>query len=167
MPDPIIPKEELDEIKKDMPELQRELSQDEEKRTRFFSNPFKYLRERYNWKILARIADVKELIDDFNESVKKMFDKLKTVFNQCFGCKFSCLLIIYGALAKLSLPITAVLGKIDAFVSLLLGFFSNTSKEANEVVRKIQKGIDFLKPSGLAIKFCQIIQACPEYDVIV
>jgi len=163
MSEPIIPKEELDEIKKDMPELQQELTRDPEKRTRFFSNPFKYLKEKYNWKILQRIADFREMINDFNKSISEMFDKLKTVFNECFGCKLSCLLIIYGALTKLGIA-TALLSKIDALVSMFLEMFNNTGKEASAIVKKIKTGTDSIRPSGLAIKFCQIIKACPELE---
>jgi hypothetical protein len=156
----ILSQNESDNLKEEMKKVQLLLEKDASARVSFFKNPFLFLRQKFNIFLVGFIADSKEKIEDFNNSVRKLFDRLKEVFNECFACKLSALIIIYGLLAKYGVAMLGFLEIADQIISKLDEFFGNTSKRANDWIEKLKNSLDEIKPSTLALRFCQDIGLC-------
>jgi hypothetical protein len=158
----ILPENELEELRKEMPQIQNLLENDLIARDNFFKNPFLFLRRKFNLFIIARIADFKELISSFNRTVITMFQKLKSFFDSCFACKFSCVILIYGVLAKLSIPVELLFEKIDSILEVIETFFKGTGKKSNFRIKKIKNLTDQIRPSTLALRFCIVSEYCED-----
>jgi hypothetical protein len=112
--------------------------------------------------LIGRIADFKDKIDDFNESVRRIFNRVGEIINKCFACKLASLIIIYGMLSKYAIAMSGFLEVIDQIVSKLEVFFGGTGDKANEWLERIKKAHNDIKPSTLALRFCHSFGLCRQ-----
>jgi hypothetical protein len=152
--------EESDNLRAEVLQVRELLKKDIDAQDNFFKSPFRFLLKKFNILLLGYFERSVEIINDFNRSVRKVFSRAREVFSDCFACKFSSLIIIYGLLAKFGYALAGFIEVIDQIVSKLQDFFGDTSESAEHILQRLKHFSDQLKPSTLALKFCQDIKMC-------
>lgn len=132
-------------------------------RIKFLKHPFKYLNEKFKITLINKyIKNWKPLIHDFNEAVKNLFKKLIDVIDNCFACILATIILIYGLLAKASLPLIALTHNIHIIIASLEAVFDQRPKG-------IEKLINLLKdcsPEQMARAFCEFFGMCQKTGAI-
>lgn len=157
-------KEEIENLKHELPLINKELNEKPVAKRSFFRNPFRFLSNRFNITLLKYIGKYKLLINSLNDSVKEVFDIAIEVFNNCFACKLAVLLLIIGILAKFSIPLIGILEFADQIMAKLEEFFEDTSDAANKILEYMKDAVEPIRPSTLALKYCQFMGLCRPFE---
>ncbi len=148
------------ELRLEIPKIQTLLEESSNQRNEFLKNPFVFLRAKTKISLLNFLAESKELIEDFDEAVRKLFNRLRKFFNKCVACKLAALIIIYALLAKFGIPLFALVDYLGQFIAKLQDFFENKSESADSLLTRIARDLDKIKPKTLALRFCEAIGMC-------
>jgi len=151
--------DEIENLRMEMEKLEISLYETEN-REYFFENPYIYLINGFNIKILRRARFNDDFVKVFNANIRKF----RNIFNDCLACKIAVMILLYTLLSYVgALDIAAIPSLIlnSAFIEGIKDYFGGTSTEITHFLNSLERTLEKLSVPSIALQICQYFGFCP------